>query len=62
VIDAYTESKSVVLVDYTRPKRIKELKGDVEKARLNELTKKAAWELEKSKESAPEREVSRTLA
>ena len=55
-------SKKEVLVDYTRPKRIKELKGDVEKARSNELAKKAAWELEKSKESALEREVIRMHA
>jgi hypothetical protein len=55
-------SKKKVLVDYTRPKRIKALKSEVEKARADELAKKAAWELEKSKESALEREVIRTHA
>jgi hypothetical protein len=37
------------LQDYTRPKRLKGLKAEVEKARSNELATQAVWELEKSK-------------
>ena len=40
------QSKKKVLVDYTKPKTIKELKSEVEKARSDELAKKATWELE----------------
>ena len=55
-------SKKKVLIDYTKPKTIKELKTDVEEARSNELATKAAWELEKSIESALEHYVIRSQA
>jgi hypothetical protein len=38
-----------VLRKYARPKRVKELKSEVEKARLDELAKGATWEREKAK-------------
>ena len=38
-----------VLRKYVRPKRVKELKSEVEKARSDELAKQARWELEKAK-------------
>ena len=50
-------SKQTVLVDYKKDKRVKQLKSEVDKARSNELAKKAAWELEKLKESAIERQI-----
>ena len=53
------QSKKKVLVDYTKARRIEELKIASHKARSNELVRKAAWELEKSKESALERRVIR---
>ncbi len=40
------QSKKKVLVEYTRDKTIKELQSEVEKARSDELAKKATWELE----------------
>jgi HlyD family secretion protein len=51
------QSKKKVLVDYTRGKTVKELKSAVEKARSDELAKKEAWDREKAKELALEREV-----
>ncbi len=42
------QSKKKVLVDYTKDKTIKELKSEVEKARSDELAKKATCELEDS--------------
>ncbi len=51
------ESKKKVLVDYTKGKTIKELKSEVEKARSDELAKKATWELEVSKEKKLERQI-----
>jgi hypothetical protein len=56
------QAKRKVLVDYTKPKNLEDLKSAAVKARANELAKKAAWELEKSKESALEREVIRLQA
>jgi beta-lactamase regulating signal transducer with metallopeptidase domain len=53
------QSKKKVLVDYTKGTTIKELKSEVEKARSDELAKKATWEREKSKEKALEREAVR---
>jgi hypothetical protein len=50
-------STKTVLVDFTKGKRIMELKGEVDKARANELAKKAAWELEKLIESAIEQQI-----
>lgn len=43
------QSKRKVLVEYTKPKTLKELRSAVEKARSDELAKQAAWELEKAK-------------
>jgi hypothetical protein len=45
-------SKLKVLDEYTKPKRLFELKREVEKARAEELSKQAAWELAKRKEDA----------
>jgi beta-lactamase regulating signal transducer with metallopeptidase domain len=56
------QSKKKVLVDYTRGKTVKELKSAVEKARSDELAKKEAWDREKAKELALEREVIRSRA
>jgi HlyD family secretion protein len=56
------ESKRKILIAYTMPKRINELKRAVEIARSDELAKKATWERERSKESALEREVIRSRA
>jgi HlyD family secretion protein len=44
------ETKLKVLLDFTKAKTIKELESEVEKARSDELAKKATWELEVSKE------------
>ncbi len=43
------EAKLKNLVDYTMPKRIKELEVEVEKARSDELAKKAEWQTLHSK-------------
>ena len=51
------QSKKKVLVDYTRGKTVKELKSEVEKARSDELAKKATWELEVSKEKKLDRQI-----
>ena len=51
------QSKKKVLVDYTKGKTIKELKSEVEKARSDELAKKATFELEDSKEKKLERQI-----
>ena len=45
-----TQSKKTVLVGYTRGKTVKELRSEVEKARSDELAKKATYELESTKE------------
>ena len=45
-----------VLTEYTRDKRIKELKGATERARADELASKEVYELELSKEKRLERE------
>ena len=49
------EDKQRVLVEYTKSKTIKELQSEVEKARVDELEKEAAWESEKAKEVELER-------
>jgi len=54
--------KKKVLVDYTKPKTIKELKSEGEKARANELAKKAAWQREKAREAELERQVGQPQA
>ena len=51
------ESKKKVLVDYTKGKTIKELRSEVEKARSDELAKKATYELENSKEKKLEKQI-----
>jgi HlyD family secretion protein len=51
------QSKKKVLVDYTKGKTIKELQSEVEKARSDELAKKATWELENSKEKKLEKQI-----
>ncbi len=51
------QSKRKVLLDYTKGKTIKELESDVEKARSDELAKKATWELETGKEKKLERQI-----
>jgi len=43
------QTRRMVLINYTKPKRVKELKSAVEKERADELVKKAVWELEESK-------------
>ena len=50
-------SKKEILISYTKPKRIKELKSDVEKARSVELAKKPIGDQEKVKEAELEREI-----
>jgi HlyD family secretion protein len=51
------QSKKKVLVDYTRGKTIKELRSEVEKARSDELAKKATYSLEDSKEKKLEKQI-----
>ncbi len=51
------EYKIAMLEKYTAPTKIKLLKSDVEKARSDELAKKAAWELETSKERVLTRQI-----
>jgi HlyD family secretion protein len=46
-----------VLVEYTRSKTLKELRAEVEKARSEELSRKATHELEKAKEEGLRRQV-----
>ncbi len=53
------QSRRKLLLDYTKVKRIKELKSAVEKAHSRELTEKAIWELQLAKERALEREIAR---
>ena len=51
------ESEKEVLVKYTRDKRTKELEADAKKAHAEELSKQAAWELQKAKVEAMERDL-----
>jgi RND family efflux transporter MFP subunit len=51
------QNKRAVLDHFTKPKTIKELVSEVEKAKSDELFKQAAWELEKSKEAKLERQI-----
>jgi RND family efflux transporter MFP subunit len=51
------ESKLKVLLEYTKAKTIKELQSEVEKAKSDELAKKATFELETSKEKKLERQI-----
>ena len=51
------ESKKKVLVDYTKGEDDQGAQSEVEKARSDELAKKATWELEVSKEKKLERQI-----
>jgi HlyD family secretion protein len=51
------QGRKKVLRDYTKHKKIKELESAVEKARSEELAKKAIWALEDSKEKMLERQI-----
>ena len=51
------QTKKKVLEDFTRGKTVKELKSEVEKARSDELAKKATWTLEVTKEKKLERQI-----
>ena len=53
------ERKKVVLEKYTKPKTIKDLTSEVEKARSDELAKKQTYELEKSKEAKLEKQITK---
>jgi HlyD family secretion protein len=53
------QSKKKVLVEYTRPKTIQALQVALDKARNDELDKKAAWKHEEAKEADLEREADR---
>ncbi len=52
-----SQSKKDVLVKYTKNKTIKELESEVEKARSDELAKKATYALEDTKEKKLERQI-----
>ncbi len=52
-------SRKEVFAKYTGPKAIKALQVDVDKARNEELDKKAAWKHEEAREADLEREVGR---
>ena len=51
------QSRKKVLDDFTRGKKIKDLKSAVDKARSDELAKKAIWGLEAQKEKKLERDI-----
>jgi RNA polymerase sigma factor (sigma-70 family) len=51
------QTKLEVLENYTKPKTIKELRSEVEKARSTELAKQVTWEYEKAKELGLERQI-----
>jgi HlyD family secretion protein len=53
------QGRKKVLLDYTKHKKFKELESAVEKARSEELAKKAIWALEDSKEKMLERQIAR---
>jgi hypothetical protein len=46
-----------VLLDFTKAKRIKALRSDIEKAHSDELAKKAIWELEAAKTKKLNRQI-----
>jgi len=50
-------SKKLVLTEYAKTKRTRELNAEADKARSVELAKKRAWELEKSKQSVIEQQI-----
>jgi HlyD family secretion protein len=51
------QSRRKLLVDYTKAKKTKDLQSAVEKARSEELAKKAIWALEDSKGKKLERQI-----
>ncbi len=51
------QTKKVVLLRYTKDKTLKELRAEVEKARADELAKKATLDLERSKVKGIERQA-----
>ena len=51
------ETKRTVLEKYTKDKTLKELRSEVEKARSDELAKKATWEREQANEVKLLREI-----
>ncbi|MFI5456649.1 MAG: sigma-70 family RNA polymerase sigma factor [Isosphaerales bacterium] len=51
------QNRKKLLVDFTKPRTIKQLKSDVQKAHSTELAKKATWELETGKEKKLERQI-----
>ncbi len=51
------QSKQNVLLKFTKVKVVKELTSAIEKAKQEELSKKAAWELAKSKSAKFERQI-----
>jgi RNA polymerase sigma factor (sigma-70 family) len=51
------QAKLAVLKDYTKAMTLKELKSEVEKARINELEKEALWDLQKTKEADLQRQL-----
>ncbi len=53
------KSRRKVLVEYTKPKMLKELREAVENTRADEQRKKSLWEHEKAKESDQERRIVR---
>jgi hypothetical protein len=50
-------SEKMVLADYTRGKKTRELKAEADKARAVEVAKKRAWEVEKLKLSVIEQQI-----
>ena len=52
-------NKRSVLEKYTKEKTTKELKSEVEKARADELARKATWELETAKTKHLKRDIAR---
>src|SRR5262249_15374880 len=51
------QTKRHVLLNFTKEKTTKELKGEVEKAQSEELVKKAMWEAELAKEKKLQRQI-----
>jgi RNA polymerase sigma factor (sigma-70 family) len=51
------QAKLAVLKEYTKAKTLKELKSEVEKARINELEKEALWDMQKAKEAGLQRQI-----
>ena len=53
------ESKKKLLAKYTGPKTIKSLQVDVDKARNDELDRKASWKREEAREAELEHQLDR---